>query len=108
MPPKDISNNTPIFFSDDGKTFQPLGEITELNITSDDDYTTEQAEAFLKLRRTINEAGDFLMPWGMIEFLVPCLGRREMLSIMMGRKITNNWLKMHGLPMERKRRRIKE
>lgn len=96
MPPKDTQPHELFVSADGGETYTPLGKVSDAELT----------EAYIE-----GEEGkemvvhDGLVPWGMIDFIADFIDRRTLLSIITGRKITNNWLKMHGYPMRRGKRK---
>lgn len=95
MPPKDTQLHNVFVSTDGGETYSPLGKVSDVELTGVYIEGEEGQEMV---------APDGLVPWGMIEFIADFIDRRTLLSIITGRKITNNWLKMHGYPMCRKRK----
>lgn len=91
MPPKDIKPQTLFFSTDNGKTYKPLGKITEFPETACETEDDERIQHF----------GDEEMT-----FTATTIVNRNVIRLLFGDKkdIPNNWLKMHGIPMRRKRK----
>lgn len=87
MPPKDTQPRQVYFIGSDGKC-GPLGHVSDIELpeeTSQEQYMTFSDEP--------------------IEFEVELdkpISRRTMIFLLTGKWLSNNWLRMHGLPMERK------
>ena len=96
MPPKETQPHSVFVSADGGKTYSPLGKVSDVDLTETYIEGEEGQEMVVP---------DGLVPWGMVEFIADFIDRRTLLSIITGRKITNNWLKMHGYPMCRKYRK---
>ena len=94
MPPKDIQPQT-LYFSAGGE-YKPLGQITEVPeiVVGDEDFEQEMLE--------------FQYPEEMT-FTATTIVNRNVIRLLFGSKkdIPNNWLKMHGFRMRRKRGRRK-
>lgn len=92
MPPKDIQPQT-LYFSTGGE-YKPLGRITEVSemVVGDEDFEQEMLE--------------FQYPEEMT-FTATTIANLNLMLLLLGRResIPNNWLKMHGFRMRRKRRR---
>lgn len=90
MPPKDpVKADGRLYFLGSDGQFKPIGNVTDadLSITCDKPYmhmpfSNDPIEFEMKLEKPI--------------------GRRMMVFLLTGKWLSNNWLKMHGLPMERR------
>ena len=96
MPPKDITPHGSLMFSTDGgETMMPLGKISETIITDDIIPDDQTVLPFVKMDDEITFSCKFKMENSATIFLVT------------GKWPSNNWLKMHGIPMRRRYRRRK-
>ena len=92
MPPKDMQTFEPLMFSTDGgKTLKPLGKLTETNVFTDD--LVPDAKTDLPYIKT-DEEMSFSCKFSM--------DRSAMIFLATGKWPSNNWLKMHGIPMRRR------
>ena len=95
MPPKDTPHA--LFFStDDGETYKPIGKVPECGLVVDDLVPDKEIEL------------PFIEPDE--EFVVSCkFSLSENPSAFMflatGKWPSNNWLRLHGFPMRRRRKR---
>ena len=91
MTPKDIRPQT-LYFRTGGE-YKPLGRITEVSemVVGDEDFEQEMLE--------------FQYPEEMT-FTATTIINRNLIRLLIGKKedIPNNWLKMHGYPMRRRRK----
>lgn len=89
MPPKDTQPQT-LYFSAGGE-YKPLGRITEVPeiVVGDEDFEQEMLEFQYQA------------------FTATTIVNRNVIRLLFGNKkdIPNNWLKMHGYPMRRGRRK---
>jgi hypothetical protein len=92
MPPKDIQPHELLFSADNGKTYQSMAHITdvpEMVAQPDNDVEVSSLEDMVI-------EGSFTLAWpGSIS---------KKLLILTGKYPSNNWLKMHGYQMRRKRK----
>lgn len=94
MPPKDMQPHELLFSADNGKTYQPMAHITDVPEMVVPDGLSE------------NEMLDFQFPQEMTITLNISHKSYWILAMFGDTKfIPNNWLKMHGFPMKRKRYR---
>ena len=91
MPPKDTKPHTLMFSTDGGETMHPLGKISEAIITDDIISDDQTVLPFVKMDDEITFSCKFQMENSATIFLVT------------GKWPSNNWLKMHGIPMRRRR-----
>lgn len=91
MPPKETPTGN-LYFSAGGE-LKPLGRIVEVPeiVVGDEDFEQEMLE--------------FQYPEEMT-FTATTIVNRNVIRLLFGKKedIPNNWLKMHGYPMRRKRK----
>ena len=91
MPPKDITTHGPLMFSTDGgETMMPLGKISETIITDDIIPDGQTVLPFVKIDDSHTFSCKFEMNNSVAIFLAT------------GKWPSNNWLKMHGIPMRRR------
>ena len=91
MPPKDTKPHELFLSADNGKTYEPFGIMTDASLI--DDGLVSERETELPIF-TDNE------------MVIPCKVRLDismMIFLVTGKYPSNNWLKMHGYPMRRKR-----
>ena len=96
MPPKDTQAHELFYSTDGGETMKPLGKVTEVPDLSGTCIHGEDGYEMMvvspqDLEMTFTATG--MLSKNLILFL---FGDKHM--------IPNNWLKMHGIPMRRKRR----
>lgn len=89
MPPKDTQPRQVYFIGSDGKC-GPLRMVTEIEFPEE---TSQKPYMHMPFS---NEPMEFE-----IELDKP-ISRRMMIFLLTGKWYSNNWLRMHGLPMERK------
>ena len=95
MPPKDTKPELYFYSTDDGRTYEPIGPINDIQeFIAPPDDTTKCLTPMINFPE--------------MDFTVTLTGKfsRYKLLLVMGltRFIPNNWLKMHGYPMRRKHR----
>lgn len=92
MPPKDpVKTDGLLYFLGDDGQLKPIGHIT----ASELDFYDEATKPYMH-EPLLNDPIEFE-----VKFEKP-IGSRMMVSLLTGKWLSNNWLKMHGLPMERK------
>lgn len=93
MPPKDMQPHELLFSADNGKTYQPMAHITDVPEMVVPDGPSE------------DEMLEFQFPQEMT-FTVNISTKPYWLLAMFGdtKSIPNNWLKMHGHPMRRRKK----
>lgn len=93
MPPKDMQPHELLFSADNGKTYQPMAHITDVPEMVVPDGPSE------------DEMLEFQFPQEMT-FTVQTKLSRNTIYLILGLKrlVPNNWLKMHGHPMRRRKK----
>ena len=90
MPPKDIQpTGTLMISTDGGETMMPLGHISEALIVDDLIPEDQTHPSFTELKEGIMFSCKFRMD------------NSASILLATGKWPSNNWLKMHGIPMER-------
>lgn len=89
MPQKNTETPTLYIVGQDGE-YRPLGHITEVELTEEPDDGAVKENLFS------------MEPMEFTETVVTPIRRRMQIFILTGKWLPNNWLRMHGLPMERK------
>ena len=95
MPPKETGHRMGTLYLGDGVTFGPIVDLT-------DDLTADSDKPHNRLRdvfSTDDVGFSFTVSWDCVDKL--------MLRIVFGLPVTNNWRRMHGYPVLRKRKVIK-
>lgn len=98
MPPKDMQPRELLFSADNGETYKPIGRLAEDSLIVDD--LIPEGEVELPLCKPNDE------------MVISCkFNIKSNPSLFMflwtGKWPSNNWLKMHGHPMRRKRKHEK-
>lgn len=95
MPPKDMQNpGTLMFSTDGGEALKPLGKVTDIDMELCGDE--EIADDYYYIPSNPEE----------ITFSVKNRIHLNVMRILIGCKdhVPNNWLKMHGYPMRRRKK----
>ena len=92
MPPKERTLPEMYVIQPDGKRIK-IGDIQAVNFSNDDDYDY------------CNPEGRLIVPSKLATFTVTWNPTTDMIYLLIhGRLPSNNWLKMHGFPLRRKRK----
>lgn len=93
MPPKDTQPYTLMFSTDGGETMRPLAKVTEVDLTEgcDDEVDLSWIRSGEEMEMT---------------FTATTITIRNLILFLFGdkRMMPNNWLKMHWIPMRRRRK----
>ena len=92
MPPKDIQPHELLFSADNGKTYQPMAHITDVpEMVVPDGLSEKEMLDFQFSQEMMIALSTRHIPY----WILAMFGDTK--------SIPNNWLKMHGLPMRRKK-----
>lgn len=95
MPPKGLQTHELLFSADGGETYKPLGKVADVSLITDDLIPDNGTELPLA------KPGD--------GFVISCKfnitsNPSLFMFLWTGKWPSNNWLRMHGYPMRRKRK----
>ena len=102
MPPKDydpLSQGTLFFSSDGGETYAPVGKVQEEGLIIDDLVPEDGEELPSSVFRSMKQCREmsFTCAFNIIQ------NPSVFMFLWKGKWPSNNWLKMHGFPMRRKK-----
>lgn len=94
MPPKDpVKADGRLYWFSDGGTYEPIGPATIIDTISDVDEMVVPEEITIKSWPDLQEDEHVFAIFGTVN--------TQMLRYLLGHKMTNNWLKMHGFKKRR-------